>query len=145
MVMNKTLWWSKTCDKEEKIYEKPNPDLKKLSYKKYTQKIVITNLQKWWKNSKTQIVTKLKNSIFNKIQTRITTKLKNSNCDQAKKIKLWQISKTVVTNSISDKTKQKVFWKTQFNTSTTDEWFSGQPFAILQCFFIHLPFNLCSV
>ena len=54
-------------------------------------------------NSKTQIVTKLKNSNCGKTQKlkfwqnskiQIVTKLKNTNCNKTQKIKLWQNSKT---------------------------------------------------
>ena len=44
----------------------------------------------WW-NTKTQIVTNLKNTNCEKtLKTQILTKLKNSNCDQTQKPKLWQ-------------------------------------------------------
>ena len=78
---------------------------------------------KLWQNSKTLIITKLKNSNFEEKKTKIqtVTKLKTtilskkykkkSNCDKTHKLKLWQNSKTpIVTNSKTlkgDKTKQQ--------------------------------------
>ena len=66
------------------------------------------------------------------------TKLKNSNCDKTLKLKLGQKLKTHILtqlkNSNLDKTqfliKLKVFWSEQLDTSTTDEMYCGQPFAI---------------
>ena len=51
---------------------------------------------KLWQNSKTLIVTKLKNSncVKTKKKTQIVTKLKNTNCDKTQKLKLCQNSTT---------------------------------------------------
>ena len=62
IVMNKMLWWSKTCDKEEKIYEKPNSWLKKVVIKK--------------------VYTKNCDNKF----TKMVKKLQNSNCDKTQKL-----------------------------------------------------------
>ena len=50
-------------------------------------------LKLWKKNSKTQTMTKFKNSICNNLKTKIVTKLQNSNYDKIQKLKLWPDSK----------------------------------------------------
>ena len=74
-------------------------------------------------NTKTKIVTKLKNSNFDKTQTQIVTRLKNSNYDKTQKLKLWQNAKTQIAmklkNTNCDKTQKLKIWqnsKTQIVT-----------------------------
>ena len=76
----------------------------------------ITNAQqlKLWHDSKTQIVTKLKNSNYDKTKKnsklwlnskiQIVTNLKNSNCDKTIKKKLWQNSKTQIGTGVTEAT-----------------------------------------
>ena len=101
-------------------------------------------------NSKTQTVIKLKTSNGDKTK-------KNSNSDKTQKLKLWQFKNSngdkikkkkkcdyILINPIVTKLKVKkviiltYFCKKQLDTSTTDEMFSGQLFAILAMFFIHM-------
>ena len=66
---------------------------------------------KWWLNSKTQIVTELKNFNCDKTQkikfwqyskTQIVTKLKNTNTDKTQKLKLWQNSKNLIVTKLKN-------------------------------------------
>ena len=84
-------------------------------------------------NSKTQIVTKPKLWENSKIQ--ILTKRKKSNCDKTQTSNGEKLKSLTPHNSISEITlKINIFWQEQLDTSTTDEMYSVQRFAILQCF-----------
>ena len=71
-----------------------------------------TQKLKWLPNTKTQFVTKLKNSYCDKTQklklwqnsrTQIMTKLQNSNCDWTQKLKLWEKKLEIWQISIYDR------------------------------------------
>ena len=105
-------------------------------------------------NSKTQAVTKIKSSKYDTTQkldlrqnlncdyfkTQIVNKLKNSDCYNSKtqivtKAKLWENS----TTQIVTKLKKHKFRQ----TLTTNEMYSGQRFAISQCFIMLLIKQFC--
>ena len=98
-----------------------------------------------WQNSKTQIVTILKNSYCDKTQKlRLWQNFKNSNYDKTHKLKLWQSSKTRIVTKLRklkwwqnsktqivtklkknscDKNGKLKFWKTQpFNLGQSTNW-----------------------
>ena len=71
---------------------------------------------KLWHNSKTQIVSEIKNSNCDKTQqlklwpnskTQNVTKLKISNCDKTQKLKLWQNSKTQIVTKLKNSNYEK--------------------------------------
>ena len=89
----------KNCDKTRKLKLcRKKPWKLKLWQNSRTQ--IVTKLKNWnWdqtqnflicQNLKTQILTKLKKKIVTKLKTQSVTKLKNLNCDKTWKLKLWQ-------------------------------------------------------
>ena len=105
-----------------------------------------------WQNLKTKNKLKLKNpnvtelnhSKGYKTKKKNVTKLINSNCDKTQKLKLWQYSTAQIVTKLKnwgcdtkksdsdyDKIlKKKFFLSERLDTSTTDEMYSEQHFAI---------------
>ena len=83
-----------------------------------------------WRNSKTRIVTKLKNSNCKQTQklkfwqnskTQIVTKLKNSNCDKTQKLKLWQNTTTPIALKIQKSISERKIYYFCNNNSTPQQ------------------------
>ena len=68
----------------------------KLLLKIFSNDILSEMTKSWWwkliydENSKTQAVTKLKNSNCDNVKNQMMKKIENSNCDKTQKPKWWQ-------------------------------------------------------
>ena len=91
-----------------------------------------TQKLKLWQNSKTQIVTKLKNS--NCYKTQNCKFWQNSNCDKTQKLNGDNIQKLKLKKKIKNSNCEKLK-NSNFDTSTTDEMFSGKLLRFSRCYF----------
>ena len=105
---NHKLWWnSKTvnCDETQKLKLWLNSNCDKIYYSN-CEKLKLKRLKFWW-NSITQSVMKLKNS-----KTQIVMKLKYLNCEETQQITLWQTQTVIkIKTSNCDETQKLELWQ----------------------------------